>query len=240
MKLATVEVEFFRRSGYLKLPAIFGNDIIHATSSQIKSLIDGKEPPFRTDAAGNVSRLDCLYQRGGPIRELMTNARLLDALESLLGPNIELCLNRHNHATTNHKDTASTRLHRDILQWSRALVTAIVYLEDATILKGCTHLIPTSQYLPFVGTPNNGGTWMDEHSIYADQIRQALPCPMSAGSVLLIDSLAFHAVGQNQTDSSRLSIALGYHSADELDPSPHRPSKVLVRGKRLYRGNDKA
>lgn len=150
--------------------------------------------------------------------------------------------NRHNHATINDAEAtkSESRLHRDILQPTRGLITAAVYLEDATVENGCTHIVPSSQSLPFVGVPqeNGGGTWMDEHDEYAGLAEQALPVPMRAGSVLLFDGLSFHSVGQNLGGGTRTSVTLGFRAADELDFAPDNLRQVLIGGEQLYRGND--
>ncbi len=194
--------------------------------------------PLRRNEASRVTRLDSILNRDPVFMEVFTSETILQPLKSLLGPNIELVLNRHNHATFNRSGEAVTRLHRDVLQWSRAVVTVIVYIDTATPETGCTRLVPGSHFLPYVGTPNNGGTWMDEHSVFADLIDQAVPIPMSKGGVLLLDSLVFHTAGQNCTPSTRLSVCCAYHSVDELSGVASDPKKLLVCGERLYRGND--
>jgi len=158
-------------------------------------------------------------------------------LTLLLGPNIDFLLNRHNHITFNRYGETVFRLHRDVLQWSRSVVTALVYLEDSNLSNGCTHIVPTSQYLPFVGTPNNGGTWMDEHSVYKDLISQNIPVIAEKGDVLFMDSLMFHSVGMNNSNQTRISLNLAYTSVDELLPLDYSKYRVLVKGERLYRGN---
>ncbi len=236
--LSTEQVRFFRHSGYLKAPAPLSAE---ATARLRQAVLDearSDAEDLTKDEAGRVARIPGIYQRLAACRELCASEVLLGPLASLLGPNIELVLNRHNHATFNYRTSARPRLHRDILQWTRSVVTAIVYLEPSTLASGCTEIIPGSQYLPFVGTPNNGGTWMDEHSVYADLLGQALPVEMPAGGILFFDSLAFHGVGVNTTDDSRMSIALGFHSVDELNRATDA-TRVLLRGERLYRGNDR-
>lgn len=195
-------------------------------------------PPLRRNAAGHVTRVDQVIGRDPVFRQVFTSAPIVHPLTSLLGPNLELTLNRHNHGTFNRRGDTPVRLHRDVLQWSRSVVTVIAYLDPADQQTGCTHVIPGSQMLPFVGTPNNGGTWMDEHSVYADLINQELPVPMRQGGVLLLDSLAFHTAGENSTGATRASICCGYHSVDELSGVSADPKKLLVAGERLYRGND--
>ena len=194
--------------------------------------------PLRRNETNRVTTLDNILSRDPVFRKVFTSDLILGPLQSLLGPNIELVLNRHNHATFNRSGDSTTRLHRDVLQWSRAVVTAIVYLDPSTEETGCTHVVPGSQFLPFIGTPNNGGTWMDEHSAFSDLIDQAVPVPVSKGGVLLIDSLVFHAAGFNRTPCTRLSVCCAYHSVDELSGVESDPKKTLVCGERLYRGND--
>ena len=175
------------------------------------------------------------------VRKLIANEALVEPLRSLLGPNITFITNRHNQAALNSPGQFVPRFHRDVLQWSRNLVTAIVYLEDATVESGCTYIVPGSHFFPFVGVPqvDGGGTWMDEHVVFEHLDQQAVPVEMRAGDVLLFDSLVFHSVGANTSDRSRSSLTFGYRSADELDASPDTSRQILVSGEFLYRGNDR-
>lgn len=239
MNLSQEQVRFFRHSGYIKLPWCVPEATVNDMRRVVGDCLRARKEPIGYDNQGRAVRVSNVLERDPIFRQVFTSDTILDPLESLLGPNIELALNRHNHATITPKDLPFPRLHRDVLQWTRSVVTVIVYLEQSTTENGCTEIIPGSHYLPFVGTPNNGGTWMDEHSVYADLMEQALPIPMPSGGILIFDSLAFHRVGVNRTDSLRMSVTMAYHSVDELSgiSDPHR---LLVRGERLYRGNDKA
>ena len=76
---------------------------------------------------------------------------------------------------------------------------------------------------------------MEEHPIFSDLIDQSVPIPASAGDILLLDGLAFHAGGLATKDNPRRVITLAYTSVDELLQG-EEPSRVLVRGQRLYRG----
>lgn len=238
MHLSQEQVRFFRHCGFLKLGETLAPHLVGRVREAIEAQASAGVGPLRRDEAGRVTRLDGIFDRDPAFAEVFTSDTILQPLKSLLGPNIELVLNRHNHATFNRSGEAVTRLHRDVLQWSRAVVTAIVYLEPATEETGCTHVIPGSHFLPYVGTPNNGGTWMDEHSVFADLMGQAVPVPMPEGGVLLLDSLVFHTAGRNRTPSTRLSACCAYHSVDELSGVESDPQKILVCGERLYRGND--
>jgi ectoine hydroxylase-related dioxygenase (phytanoyl-CoA dioxygenase family) len=76
---------------------------------------------------------------------------------------------------------------------------------------------------------------MDEHAEYEGLLDQALPVPMGSGDVLLFDGTIFHTVGVNHGTGNRTVITMAYQSMDELGGVEKR---ILVRGERLYRGND--
>jgi ectoine hydroxylase-related dioxygenase (phytanoyl-CoA dioxygenase family) len=199
--------------------------------------------PYRTEA-GQIIRLDQLSQRNPVYRELIEHPVILDALESLLGPNIEFQIKRHNHLTLNRRGDnlegqGGMGFHADSLQWSRPIVTVIVYLDEATVENGATQIIPGTHMLPYLGMPpgGRGGNWLADHHEYLDLLGQAVPVPMRKGGVLLFHSLLFHSTGVNTTDRSRVSITLGYRAVDELSRDGVEVCE-LVRGSRLYRGND--
>lgn len=242
--LSHEQARFFRATGYFKLLNVLASREIDELKQFIIEARATEEDRRRTQMNSKpVIKLYGLYGRNPRIMtSLITNPVLISALRSLVGPNVVFVTNRHNHATIN--DSMSTkseaRLHRDILQPTRGLLTVVVYLETSTTKNGCTCILPTSQNLPFVGVPqpNGGGTWMDEHTEYDGLADQALPIPMPEGSMLIFDGLAFHSVGQNYSDRTRMSITLGFRAADELDYHPDPYRHILVAGSYIYRGND--
>lgn len=234
---------FFRTAGYFRLL----NVLTPFETAELREFVlaeKAKEDEQRqAEGKPPVVKMYGLYDRNPMLVEsLIKNEKLVGALTSLLGPNVVFVTNRHNHATVNdsHGTKGEARLHRDILQPTRGLLTAALYLEESTIENGCTNIVPGSTELPYVGVPqpNGGGTWMDEHEEYSGLADQALPVPMPEGSVLLFNGLAFHGVGHNQTDKTRISMTFGFRSVDELSYDPDVAREVLVSGQYIYRGND--
>jgi ectoine hydroxylase-related dioxygenase (phytanoyl-CoA dioxygenase family) len=232
-----LRVRQFRDVGFLLVKGCLSPEQIATAQRAAQDLMTDAIDPVRRDSQGRVVRVSRLYDRGGPVAQLFGSPAVLDALEGLLGPNIELVLNRHNHLTRSDESGKARRIHRDVLQWSRPIVTAIFYLDDAYGEKA-THVIPGSQFLPFVGTPNNGGTWLDEHHIYAPVADQLIPVPADSGDVLLMDGLLFHAMGYARgEDSQRYVATAAYRSVDELISTHKDSDHVLLRGERLWRGD---
>lgn len=231
--------EFFQATGYLRVPEALPDTLVQDVRTKLEDQFVRAIPPFRTNRAGEVSRLEGLLDRDPIFLSVLRDPVVLDRLHMLLGPNIEVCRFRHNHATLNRAGDIPFRLHRDIQQWSRSLVSVFVYLEEATSLNGCTHIVPSSHTLPYAGpqSGDGGGNWADEHDQYRYLIGQELPMPMARGGVLMMSSLAFHTVGINQSAGTRMSMVFACHSSDQLDPVLEKSGTILVTGTRQFKGN---
>lgn len=235
------QARFYRDQGYYRLTDAFTTE----ESSEIRQFIENEadKQARDVDPLNPNKKLYGLYDRDPEMmRKVIGNKALISALVSLLGPNIVFVKNRHNHATVNNKQGEPAEgMHRDILQPSRGLLTAAVYLQDSTVDNGATRVVPGSHNLPYVGVPqeNGGGTWMSEHEEYAGLEDQAVPVPMKEGDVLLFNGTLFHGVGYNESGQTRISMTLGFRSADELCAHPDSSREVLVAGEYIYRGNDR-
>lgn len=226
------QARFYRSQGYYRLPNVFNQDEVAEMHSLVDQLREDKQKKWYG-----------LYDRNKELmHRVITHPKLVGPLTSLLGPNILFVKNRHNHATiNNHVGESPEGLHRDVLQPSRGLITAAIYLQDSNELNGATKIVPGSQELPYMGVPqaDGGGTWLNHHIEYMGMEAQALSVSMPAGGVLLFNGLAFHGVGENKTGEERVSMTLGYRPVDELDAEPDTSRQVLVAGQYIYRGNDR-
>ena len=196
MSLAPQQVHLFRHKGFLKLKDRLPGEQVEELKKAIWRNVREEVQPVVRDREGRVVRISGVVDREPVFFETASSPLVLDPLESLLGPNIELIKNRHNHATLRlASENRPEGLHRD--------VSGRLYDEART-----RHLLD-----------------------------QALPVPMPEGGMLVIDSMIMHGVGQNQTDGTRMSMTMGYHSVDELS-DVENPQRILVRGERPYDGND--
>ena len=225
------EVQLFRHNGFVKLPTQFSLEKVRALKTVISQNIDQAiETVVRQN--DRIIRISNLWSRGRVFRESIASNEILDPLEKLLGSNIEFVLNRHNHVyLRDRSSTHSLEPHRDVMHWSRTIVTVLVYLEDTSVENGCTHVVPGSHHLPDLLN------FADQEHLHKIVREQCIPVPMLAGEMLAIDSMIIHSAGRNQTNGTRMSMTLGYHSVDELLPVDNS-KRFLVRGQRIYRGND--
>jgi phytanoyl-CoA hydroxylase len=234
--LTLYQVNHFRQSGYLLLPGRLPGLVVRNLRDAIIADVGAEVEPVVRDQGGRVIRLSALLDRDPLFADVAGSPAVTGPLSDLLGPNILMIKNRHNHATMNFRSGKQDDFHRDNVQWSRGLLTIIFYLEDTTVENGCTQIIPSTHLLPGVsGLHRLADTdWISRSGL----LDQALPAPVLAGQMLAIDSTIFHRAGANGTDASRMSITIGYQSVDELDDSED-PTRVLISGERIYMGNDR-
>jgi len=234
VSLTPEQIRLFRHNGFLKLPGRLPPEVVEELKETIWRHIREEIEPVVRDRQGRVVRISNIWARDPIFRDALTDPLILDPLESLLGPNIELITNRHNHATLRLAGDGTDYFHRDVLQWTRSIVTVLFYLEETTVENGCTLVVPGTHLFP--GRPVNS-LGEDEEIARSGVLNQAVPVPMPAGGLLAIDSLVMHSAGTNRTSGSRMSMTVGYHSVDELS-DVENPKRVLVRGRRVYMGND--
>ncbi|MGO9696203.1 MAG: phytanoyl-CoA dioxygenase family protein [Mycobacterium sp.] len=241
--LSNAQFTFFQSNGYLVANNRIPLALIDKVQSVVRREVAERVRPYRV-ANGAIVRLDQLWSRDPVYREIIEHPMLLDIVEGLLGPNVEFLIRRHNHVTLNGPThhipgRGGAGFHRDSLQWSRPIVTMLVYLDESTVTNGATLLIPGTHLLPSVGMPADGagGSHLADYEEYAPYADQGLICEMPKGGILLFNSLLFHSAGENRSSTERMSITLGYRAVDELQPTPPGYAQ-LVRGEAIYRGND--
>ena len=232
MRLTSEQIHLFRHNGFLKLSGQLPEHTIRKLKETIAQDISNEVEPVVRDQNGRVVRLSNVVDRDPIFLDTAASALVLDPLESILGPDIELIKNRHNHATL--RPASGNRvegLHRDIKQWSRTIYTVIFYLEESTVKNGATLVVPGSHHFPGIGARLYEEKWA------RTLLEQSVPVPMPQGGMLVTDGMIMHGVGQNLTDQTRTSMTMGYHSVDELSDI-NNPKRILVRGERPYGGND--
>ena len=230
--LSPAQIQLFRHNGFLRLPEVLPEDLVDQLKNAIWDDINNEVEPVVRNPEGKVVRISNAIDRAPIFHDVATHPLVLDPLESLLGPNIELIKNRHNHATLRTAQEKNSGLHRDVKQWSRTIFTVIFYLEETNLDNGCTQIVPGTHHLPGISGSLFDTDWAQ------DLNNQILPVPMPKGGMLVIDSMLVHGPGDNKTEDTRMSMTMGYHSVDEINDVPN-PKRLVVRGEGLYIGNDR-
>lgn len=224
---------FFQSVGYLRVPQLLTGDEVDDLVRVTRRIITGRGPT-RSVMPGRGTRVDNAVSTDSAYLAAASSDRMVTVLRPILGPDIELVENRHNHVSV-YPVASADRLHRDVLQWSRSILTVLLYLSDCTETDAATKVVPASHLWPSMGEPNNGGTWLDESDVYADLAAQAVAVLATAGDAVLLHGQLYHCGAGAASTGPRMVFTLAYRSADEL--SPDVPSNCrLTSGRRAYRG----
>src|SRR5581483_3285576 len=151
MFLTTEEFFLFDHNGYYLVKQALAADLLDNLKATIVQHAEDRiapivcEDPARPghgksgDIPGSrVLRLSKVLTRDPIFGAAARSAKLVAVLQDLLGPNIDVVLNRHNHVTLRPPGAAKLEWHRDVANWSRPIISAVFYLEDSTFENGCT------------------------------------------------------------------------------------------------------
>ena len=234
MTLTPEQIWFFEHNGFVVLPYRLPESTVEKIRQVVLRDIEAAKEPIGHDEDGNVHRLSNILDRDPIFWETATDPGLLDGLESLIGPNIEVIRNRHNHVMLRTARGGHVYMHRDAFNWTASSVSVIMYLEETNLDNGCTEVVPGTNHLPYAELPLEE----NEKILRSGLLDQHVRVPMPSGGILALNSMTFHSQGPNFTERSRMSITIGYQGANELC-GVEDPKSTVVRGENRYRGNDR-
>ncbi len=215
---------------------------------------DGIHFPLRVlglaEAAAMVGRLEAIEAAHGgrlPARinqkphllfpwlnQLIRDARILDAVEDVLGPDI-LCWSAQ-FFTKNGHDPSYVSWHQDGTYWglsSPDVVTAWVALTPSTVASGCMRVVPGTHHKQVAHTDTFAErNLLSRGQEIAVEVRQdqAIDVILEAGEMSLHHVLLVHGSEPNGADHRRIGFAIRYVSAKVYQASGVRESATLVRG----------
>ena len=227
---AAAQKRFYAAHGYLVLPALLTLPELARLRSALAAVLRrarGVTRNTRTflmvkgiDGRHHVKRICDPIAHHRAFHDLVFHPRILDVVERLIGPNIQLQQSRlilkprTPHAWFDwHQDyPAFPHTNFDLL-----IVT--VYLDDSCPDNGCLTVIPGSHRLgplphrfTFEGAPR---TQVADRRVVADRSRWRRT-PVPAGGIEVHHGLLLHSSEANLTDRPRSTLQLWYRAADNV------------------------
>ena len=170
--------------------------------------------------------------------ELMSNPKILDVAESLIGP--EIFANPVYNVRPKVPRVAAGEVpwHQDKSYWpgarSNPVITVWVAVVDATVENGCLRVIPRTHREAVAGFHFETYSGMAYRELDdADVARltdRARPVPVDAGGAIIFNDRFIHSSGPNASAHIRWSVDLRYQPADQ-DPMPQYGSGFLARSR---------
>lgn len=167
--------------------------------------------------------------------DLMRNARILDAVQDLIGPDI-LCWNSIFWIKEAHSPSYVS-WHQDLKYWGLDcddLVTAWVALSPATEESGCMRVLPGShrnELLPHddIYDSDNMLTRGQEIAVAVDE-KATMTMALRPGQMSLHNVRLAHASGPNRSDDRRIGVSFHYMPTRSRQIVGEWDSAALVRG----------
>lgn len=166
----------------------------------------------------------------------MTNPKILNAVESLIGP--EIFANPVYNVRPKVPKVAAGAVpwHQDKSYWPDAnanpVITVWIPLVDATLENGCLQVWPRThktQVYDFHQEQYSGtGYYEITGKMLTKAKRSALSLPVKAGTAILFNDRCIHMSTPNNSDHVRWSVDLRYQPTDQ-DPMPQHGVGFLAR-----------
>ena len=232
--LSESQVEQYRRDGYIAPLRMFSED----QAAEYRRELEAAEASM-----GGHLRAPCntkFYLRYPWAHALATNARLLDAVEDLIGPDIMLY---HNTAWLKGAGTDSyVSWHQDNTYFGHdpcEVLTAWIALSPATEETGCMQFLPGTHRLGQLALrdPDTGGANMLSSGATADfDVSSVSPVPivLQPGEISIHHAFLIHGSSPNRGRERRLGITFIYHPPHLRQIGACRTSALPVRGEDRY------
>ena len=229
--LSKEAIKFYYESGYLAPIAAIGQDVARETLSKIESFEaqHGDFPQKGLQAH--------LYHPW--MEAVVRNPTILDAVESIIGPDILCWSSRFFIKNPGEKGFVSW--HQDVTYWgldvSENILTAWVAFTPATKANGVMKVIPRTHKKVVEhreGVASNMLLRGQEVAVHVDEQRAAF-MELDSGEMSLHHGLIFHGSENNYSDKRRVGFAIRYMPprVKPLEGLP-RDSAMLVRGVDRY------
>ncbi|MFD0960075.1 phytanoyl-CoA dioxygenase family protein [Paenibacillus chungangensis] len=165
---------------------------------------------------------------------LMSNPKILDAVESLIGG--EIFANPVYNVRPKVPNVAAGAVpwHQDKSYWPDAnanpVITVWIPLVDATELNGCLHIKPRTHRKKLLEWHQETNTGTGYTALRDDQLgkTKTVVLPVKAGSAILFNDRCLHMSTPNRSQEVRWSVDLRYQPTDQ-DPMPQHGAGFLAR-----------
>ncbi|MGD0135062.1 MAG: phytanoyl-CoA dioxygenase family protein [Bryobacteraceae bacterium] len=236
----------YTKNGYVSYPGLLDAGELKTLLTEISRISDGN-----TLASHDKTRLEMEPQQKpegrlvrriyepcshyAPFRDLSEAPRLLDAVESFLGPDILFHYSKINMKPPSIGSVVEW--HQDLSYYpltNSSSLAVLIYLDDADVENGCLQVIPgrhNGRLLDHV----RDGYFVGKVVEPLDE-SQAVPVEGKAGTAIFMHCMTPHASVTNQSDRPRRTLILSYRAADAFPIYSGDVTPELEKATRLVRG----
>jgi ectoine hydroxylase-related dioxygenase (phytanoyl-CoA dioxygenase family) len=241
--LDTELARIYDQQGYLLVEGLFSAADVQRINGAIDEILATPElssvAELEPGDRESVRRIWSPTKRHPLFADVAADPRLLDIIEQLIGPNILF------HYSKLHMKAARVgsvvEWHQDFSYYPHTntdLLSAMIYLDDATAENACLHVLPGSHKSGLANHYVDGYFRGKLTGANAPHPSEAVPLEAPAGSVAFVHCLLLHYSPSNYSDKRRRAFLPTYRAADAYPiyfgphASHNEPGIKLLRGRR--------
>jgi ectoine hydroxylase-related dioxygenase (phytanoyl-CoA dioxygenase family) len=237
---------FYKENGYLVVEGVLSQaelKLLHETIDELVEKAQSLGVPnnlcdFEPVSEGSrkiVRRIFNPFEQARCFEELASHKVILDAVEDLIGPNIQI-----HHSKLNMKPARAgspVKWHQDLPFFPHTntdLVACLIHLNDSTLENGCLRVIPGSHKLGPLDHRSKDGTFigMVTDDLKKVDMNKAVNLPLKAGGMVLLHCLTLHSSAPNTSEAGRRVLIYEYRASDsmQLYGTPNNYMGRILRG----------
>ena len=225
-RLTTDQVDEFRTDGFLKLGALLDADTVAvlrreydreferarsgAAGFRNLAISDTDDLAAKNDAPEQMLQIMQMSERNLHFRRLLYHDPILDCIEDLIGPNIQMFHDQALYKPAHHGGPVFW--HQDNAYWQclpANLVSCWMTLDDVTVANGAMQVIPGSHVRAREHAPSTASNALLDNADQVDSSR-AVAIELPAGGALLHHCQTFHYTGPNATPRQRRAFIIHF------------------------------
>jgi ectoine hydroxylase-related dioxygenase (phytanoyl-CoA dioxygenase family) len=224
MPLTQEQIDSFQQNGFLVLGKVLTDDELaelrgeydrvfaeaNQTGKYNNLMVEfGAQEEKKRAAPRQMLQVMQMCERSLAYRRLLYDERILEVIETLMGPNIMLF---HDQALFKPANTGGPiPWHQDNAYWKcrpANLVSCWMTLDDAAFENGAMQMIPGSHLRPLIHPPAESSVALVEHKEIDESKRVVVELP--AGGMMFHHCQTLHHTEPNTTDRQRRAFAIHY------------------------------
>jgi len=231
--LSTAQIDHYNQKGYISPLNVFSTKEIDAHRLYFDQLIEETLCQGRDGYS-----INGWHSKSTEIYDLVTDYRLLDYLEDILGPDL-ICWGTHYFCKMPN-DITRVSWHQDASYWPitpSKTVTVWLAVDDTDLGNGAMQIIPKSHLHGQISFEHSSS---QEQNVLGQTVLKpegygdaAVPLEMKAGQISLHSDLLLHSSEPNTSNRRRCGLTMRFISPDVKALTGWNENTIIARGQDL-------
>lgn len=227
--LTPEQISHFNEKGYLFPIDLFTPDEVIANRTYFEKLLK-----MAFDAGLDRYSINGWHTHCRGIYDLVTDDRILDYVEDILGPNLVVTMTHYFAKMPN--DETAVYWHQDASFWPLTpskVLTVWIAIDDVDVENGAMKVFPGTHLLgriPFEWVTDEEDGVLNQHVHNPERYGDPVSIELKGGQISLHTDMLLHGSQPNPSDRRRCGLTIRYMPVDVRTQAPDNAPCILARG----------